>query len=166
MNVLFLCTGNSARSILAEVLLNDLGRGRFRAFSAGSHPTGQVNPAAIHKLAAEGHNTAGLESKSWDRFSGVDALDVDLVITVCDSAAGEACPLWNGAPVTAHWGIPDPAYVDDVEAREAAFDIAYTRLRRRIEALVRLEPAFRADELQQALQEIHEQARAADIANA
>ena len=131
INVLVLCTGNSARSILGEVLINELGRGRLRAWSAGSHPVGQVNPGALQKLAGEGHETAGLSSKSWDQFSGADAPPVDIVITVCDNAAGEACPLWNGAPVTVHWGIPDPAADGD-------FDAAYTRLRRRVEAMLAL----------------------------
>ena len=164
-NVLFLCTGNSARSILAEVLLNELGGGRFRAFSAGSHPTGQVNPGAIRKLAAEGHSTDGLESKSWDRFSGPDAPDIHLVITVCDNAAGETCPIWNGAPVTAHWGIPDPAYFDDEEAREAAFDLAYTRLRRRIEGLIELPGDLQEAAIRVALGQIHDDAKDADVAS-
>jgi len=166
MNVLFLCTGNSARSILAEVLLNELGQGAYKAYSAGSHPTGQVNPGALEKLAAEGHSIAGLRSKSWDRFSGKDAPDIDIVITVCDNAAGESCPVWNGGPITVHWGIPDPAYFDDAEARQAAFDIAYARLRRRIEGLLSLPADLATDELRQALQAVHERAREADIANA
>ena len=131
INVLVLCTGNSARSILGEVLINELGRGAFRAFSAGSQPVGAVNPGAIEKLEREGHSTDGLASKSWDQFSGPDAPEIDIVITVCDNAAGESCPLWNGAPVTVHWGIPDPAADGD-------FDAAYSRLRRRIESMVRL----------------------------
>lgn len=130
-NVLVLCTGNSARSILAEVLLNELGAGEVRAFSAGSHPVGRVNPGAIDKLTREGHPVAGLESKSWDRFSKDDAPALHLVITVCDNAAAESCPIWNGAPVTVHWGIPDPAADGD-------FDSAYARLRSRIQALLLL----------------------------
>lgn len=130
--VLFLCTGNSARSILAEVLMNDLGRGAFRAWSAGSHPTGVVNPGALDKLAREGHSTEGLASKSWDVFSGDDAPAFDLVITVCDNAAGEVCPVWNGSPVRLHWGVADPAAVEDVAERRAAFDRAYEELRARI----------------------------------
>ena len=164
-NVLFLCTGNSARSVLAEVLLNDLGEGRYRAYSAGSHPTGTVNPGAIRKLAAKGHSTAGLSSISWDTFSGADAPDIDVVITVCDNAAGESCPVWNGSPVTAHWGIPDPAYFDDEEARDAAFDLAYTRLRWRIEDLLELPEELTGDPLQQALQTVHDNARSRDVAD-
>jgi len=109
VNILVLCTGNSCRSILAEVLFNELGLGRVTAYSAGSHPAGAVNPGAIAKLQQEGHAASGLESKSWDRFSGSNAPVIDIVITVCDSAAGESCPIWNGAPVTVHWGIHDPA---------------------------------------------------------
>jgi len=130
-NILVLCTGNSARSILAEVLFNELGEGRLRAFSAGSQPVGQVNPGAIDKLTAQGHPVAGLASKSWDQFSGDEAPALDLVVTVCDNAAGESCPIWSGAPVTVHWGIPDPAADGD-------FDSAYARLRTRIEAMLEL----------------------------
>ena len=162
-NVLFLCTGNSARSVLAEVLLNELGEGEFRAFSAGSKPTGTVNPGAIRKLNREGHSTEGLTSKSWDVFSGADAPEIDIVITVCDNAAGESCPVWNGAPVTAHWGIPDPAYFDDEEARDAAFDLAYTRLRWRIEKLLALPADLSAVETGAALQRAHDEARAMDV---
>jgi arsenate reductase len=152
-SVLVLCTGNSARSILGEVLINELGSGRLRAFSAGSRPVGQVNPGAIRKLEQEGHPTAGLESKSWDRFSGPDAPAIDIVITVCDNAAGETCPLWNGAPVTVHWGIPDPAADGD-------FDAAYLRLRRRVEAMLELPlDELAASALQDALARIHDQQR-------
>jgi arsenate reductase len=148
-NVLVLCTGNSARSILGEVLINELGAGRFHAYSAGSHPVGKVNPGAIAKLAAVGHATDGLASKSWDEFSGPGAPDIDIVITVCDNAAGEACPLWNGAPLTAHWGLPDPAADGD-------FDAAYERLRRRVAALVGLPvESMNTAELQAALDDIH-----------
>jgi arsenate reductase len=149
-NVLVLCTGNSARSILGEVLINELGGNAFRAFSAGSHPVGQVNPGAIEKLQAEGHSVAGLSSKSWDQFSGADAPPIDIVITVCDNAAGESCPLWNGAPVTVHWGIPDPAADGD-------FDSAYSRLRARVEAMVALPvAAMTTAERRAALGRIHE----------
>lgn len=148
-NVLVLCTGNSARSILGEVLINELGSGRFRAYSAGSQPTGAVNPGAIEKLEREGHSVAGLESKSWDRFSGDGAPEIDLVITVCDNAAGESCPLWIGAPVTVHWGIPDPASDND-------FDAAYRRLRFRVEAMLELPiEGMDADELSAALGQVH-----------
>ena len=164
-NVLFLCTGNSARSVLAEVLLNELGRGSYQAYSAGSKPTGTVNPGAIRKLAEKGHSTDGLSSKSWDVFSGAAAAPIDIVITVCDNAAGESCPIWNGSPVTVHWGIPDPAYFDDEEARDAAFDLAYTRLRWRIEKLLALPADLGAGELQAALEKAHDEARAADVAN-
>ncbi len=135
-NVLFLCTGNSARSILGEVLMNDLGRGAFRAYSAGSHPTGKVNPGAIEKLSRAGHSTEGLSSDSWDKYTGESAPAFDLVITVCDNAAGETCPVWNGSPVTLHWGLPDPAAFEDEEERRAAFDFAYDELRSRIESFL------------------------------
>ena len=149
MNILVLCTGNSARSILGEVLINELGGNRLRAFSAGSHPVGQVNPGALQKLQREGHSIEGLESKSWDRFSGAGAPVIDIVITVCDNAAGESCPIWNGAPITVHWGIPDPAADGD-------FDAAYSRLRSRVEALLAL-PTNEMDETQllTELQRIH-----------
>ena len=149
INVLVLCTGNSARSILGEVLINELGAGRLRAFSAGSQPVGRVNPGALEKLEREGHAIVGLESKSWDRFSGSDAPEIDIVITVCDNAAGETCPLWNGAAVTVHWGIPDPAADGD-------FDAAYERLRTRIDAMLAL-PLEQLDaaERRDALTRIH-----------
>lgn len=149
-NVLVLCTGNSARSILGEVLINELGGNAFKAFSAGSHPVGQVNPGAIEKLQAEGHSVDGLASKSWDQFSGAGAPPIDIVITVCDNAAGESCPRWNGAPVTVHWGIPDPAADGD-------FDSAYSRLRARVEAMVALPvAAMTTAEQRAALGRIHE----------
>ncbi len=149
MNVLVLCTGNSARSILGEVLVNDIGGPSLRAFSAGSQPVGKVNPGALAKLESEGHSTDGLESKSWDRFSGPGAPTIDIVITVCDNAAGESCPVWNGAPVTVHWGIPDPAADGD-------FDAAYARLRDRIEAMIELSlQSLSADELREQLAAIH-----------
>ena len=145
LNVLFLCTGNSARSILAESTLNALGRGRFRAFSAGSHPGGTVNPLALELLARNGFTTAGARSKSWDEFAGADTPAMDLIITVCDSAAGEVCPVWPGHPLSAHWGVPDPAAVEgSIEAKRGAFVDAFTALKRRIELLVAL-PADRLD---------------------
>ena len=136
------------------MLLNELGGGRYRAYSAGSQPAGRVNPGAIDKLRREGHSTEGLESKSWDAFSGADAVPFDLVITVCDNAAGESCPIWNGTPLTVHWGIPDPAAItaDEAAVRDA-FDRAYDRLRARIESLVELHELDA-----KSLQAIHERA--------
>jgi len=150
-NVLFLCTGNSARSILAEVLLNVRGQGRFRAFSAGSHPTGQVNPYAIDLLQRNGFPTAGLRSKSWTEFATPDAPPLHFVFTVCDSAAGEVCPVWPGQPMTAHWGIEDPAAAcgSEEEIRRAFFR-AYQQLERRISLFLAL-PIEKLDRL--ALQE-------------
>lgn len=136
-NVLFLCTGNSARSILAECLLNRLGQGRLRAFSAGSRPVGRVNPFAIELLKEKGIAVDGLRSKSWDEFSGPDAPNMDFIFTVCGNAAGEVCPVWPGRPATAHWGIADPAGADD-EAKRAAFRQAYERLHARIAHFVAL----------------------------
>ena len=132
-SVLFLCTGNSARSILAESILNRVGEGRFRGYSAGSHPKGEVHPLAIDLLNSVGMPINGLRSKSWDEFTRPGAPEMDFVITVCDNAAGEVCPIWPGSPVTAHWGIPDPAAVEGDEAtRKNAFREAYRRLDRRI----------------------------------
>jgi arsenate reductase len=138
-NVLFLCTGNSARSILAEVLLNHLGKGEWRGWSAGSNPVGRVNPQALALLTARGHDIAGLSSKRWDVFAGPDAPPMDLVITVCDSAAGEACPAWPGHPLTSHWGMPDPAAAaGDDAAIAAAFADTYAKLEERLSALTAL----------------------------
>ena len=130
-NVLFLCTGNSARSILAEAILNQQGAGRFRAFSAGSYPKGEVHPAAVSLLEELDYDTAEFRSKSWDEFAGPDAPPLDFVFTVCDNAAGEVCPVWPGQPMTAHWGIEDPAAVDGA-GQEQAFWNAYQQLQRRI----------------------------------
>ena len=138
-NVLFLCTGNSARSILAECILNREGKGRFRAFSAGSHPKGQVHPFAIDLLKKMNHPTAGLRSKSWDEFAAPDAPKLDFVFTVCDTAANEVCPIWPGQPMTAHWGIPDPAAAEGTDAeRHLAFADACRMLNNRISVFTSL----------------------------
>jgi protein-tyrosine-phosphatase len=132
-NVLFLCTGNSARSILAESILNRLGAGRFQAFSAGSHPKGAVHPLALELLAKLGYPTKNLRSKSWDEFAGWGAPPLDFVFTVCDDAAGEVCPVWPGQPMTAHWGLPDPAAVEGSPAEQhLAFAETYRLLNNRI----------------------------------
>jgi len=138
-NVLFLCTGNSARSILAECLANRLGEGRIRAWSAGSHPKGAVHPLALEILRKYGYDTSGLRSKSWDEFAGQGAPHFDVIVTVCDQAAAEACPVWPGHPVQAHWSIPDPAAVEgEPYERRWAFERAYQDLERRIKAFARL----------------------------
>jgi arsenate reductase (thioredoxin) len=138
-NVLFLCTGNSARSILAECILNREGKGRFRAFSAGSHPKGQVHPFAIDLLKKLNHSTAGLRSKDWEEFAAPGAPAMDFVFTVCDNAANEVCPVWPGQPMTAHWGLPDPAAVEGTEAeRHLAFADAYRMLLNRISVFTSL----------------------------
>ena len=138
-NVLFLCTGNSARSILAEAILNRFGDGKFRAFSAGSHPNGKVNPHALELLKRLGIETAGLRSKPWDEFSGPGAPELDFVFTVCDNAAGEVCPVWPGQPMTAHWGVPDPAAAQGDEVKRLrAFEDAAITLKRRIELMLAL----------------------------
>lgn len=139
VNVLFLCTGNSARSILAEALLDHLGRGRFKGYSAGSFPKGAVNPLSLDVLRKVGLPVEGLRSKSWDEFARPGAPAMDLVITVCDQAAGETCPVWPGQPVTAHWGMPDPAAADGPYAqRLAAFERTLTGLEARIRLLTAL----------------------------
>ena len=147
MNVLFLCTGNSARSILAEAYLNMAGKGRFRAWSAGSKPGGQVNPFALELLQKNRVSTEGVRSKSWDEFAAPDAPHMDIVITVCDSAANEVCPFWPGQPLTAHWGVPDPAAVEgsDDEKRKA-FMAAFSVLSARINLLMNL-PVDKLDRL-------------------
>ena len=137
LNVLFLCTGNSARSILAEGYLNAAGAGRFKAWSAGSRPGGTVNPFALELLAKRGIATEGMRSKSWDEFAAPGAPALDLVFTVCDSAAAEECPYWPGQPVTAHWGVPDPAAVQGSdEDKRRAFLAAFTTLSARINLLL------------------------------
>jgi arsenate reductase (thioredoxin) len=144
-NALFICTGNSARSILAEGLLNGLGQGRFRAYSAGSQPKGQVHPLAIATLEHLDMPAQGYRSKSWDEFTHPDAPRFDFIFTVCDNAAGEACPLWPGKPMSAHWGVPDPAAVEgNDEVRRKAFQGAALTLKRRIELFLAL-PLERLD---------------------
>ena len=155
-NVLFVCTGNSARSVLAEGLLNHLSAGRFKAYSAGSQPVGRVNPFALAALQALGISDAGFRSKSWDEFAAPGAPVLSFVFTVCDSAAGESCPFWPGQPMTAHWGLPDPAAVqgsDDDKAR--AFMATALALKRRIELMLALPmPALDALATRQVLQDI------------
>jgi arsenate reductase len=137
--VLFLCTGNSARSIIAEALLNQLGHGRFKAYSAGSFPKGEINPHAIPIVKSLGFDASAFRSKSWDEFAGPDAAPLDFVFTVCDNAAGEVCPIWPGQPITAHWGIPDPAAASGTEAEiGAAFAEATRQLRSRISLFLEL----------------------------
>ena len=146
-NVLFLCTGNSARSILAEAYLNAAAQGRFKAFSAGSHPAGRVNPFALELLAKNRIDTSSLRSKNWDEFARPGASELDFVFTVCDNAAGEVCPIWPGQPISAHWGVNDPAAVEgtDAEKRKAYFR-AYTELTTRINLFVSL-PLDKLDRL-------------------
>lgn len=142
LNVLFLCTHNSARSVLAEAILRHDGGDRFQAFSAGSMPSGQVNPLALETLRELGYPTDGIHSKSWDAFEVADAPVMDIVITVCDNAAGEVCPIWPGQPVTAHWGIEDPSGVEGTDLeRKRAFATAFRYLKNRITALIALPPA-------------------------
>jgi arsenate reductase len=138
-NVLFVCTGNSARSILAESLMNHLGQGRFQAFSAGSHPTGEVNPLALRTLERLHLPTEGYRSKNWDEFAQPDSPALDFVFTVCDKDAGEVCPVWPGQPMTAHWGLPDPAAATDTDAvKLQAFNDTAVALKRRIELMLSL----------------------------
>lgn len=138
-NVLFICTGNSARSILAEALLNQMGKGRFKAYSAGSHPKGLVHPLALKELQHLRVPTDGLRSKSWDEFAGPGAPKMDFVFTVCDQAAGEVCPLWPGQPITAHWGMSDPAAVQGGgDATERAFRDAAVTMKRRLDLMLAL----------------------------
>lgn len=154
LNVLFLCTGNSCRSIMAEGLLNHYGQGKFRAFSAGSFPTGKVHPASLATLARHGMKALGYESKSWDIFKNL--VELNIVITVCDNAAGEQCPMFPGDPIKAHWGVPDPAHFQGTQAEiEAEFDRVFGILERRIKALVAL-PVIDGGELRRKLNEIGE----------
>jgi len=138
-NILVLCTGNSARSILGEALFNTLGAGRFKAYSAGSHPAGRVNPFAIEQVLALGYPIEELRSKSWDEFAQPDSPQMDFIVTVCDKAAGEMCPLWPGQPVTAHWGFPDPAAVEGTdEVKRAAFASTLRQIRNRVQLFLSL----------------------------
>jgi arsenate reductase (thioredoxin) len=138
-NILVLCTGNSARSILAEALFNTLGAGRFKAYSAGSHPTGRVNPFALEQLRGLGYPIEELRSKSWDEFAQPGSPQLDFIVTVCDNAAGEVCPLWPGKPVTAHWGFPDPAAVEGSdEQKRAAFAETLQQIRNRVQMFLSL----------------------------
>lgn len=156
-DVLVLCTGNSARSILGEMLFNDLGRGRIKAWSAGSKPAGQVNPVAIETLQRHGVPCEGARSKSWDEFATPDAPRIDFIFTVCGNAAQETCPVWPGHPTTAHWGIPDPAHVEPIEARREAFEEAYQSLKRRIEAFLALPlETMQREQIVAAVRRIHE----------
>lgn len=139
LNVLFLCTGNSARSILAEAILNRLGAGKFRGYSAGSHPAGEVNPLALHLLRKASYDVSKLRSKSWDEFAAPGAPKLDFVFTVCDDAANEICPIWPGQPMSAHWGLPDPVKAQGTEAeRNLAFADTMRMLTQRIDIFVNL----------------------------
>ena len=158
--VLVLCTGNSARSILGEALFNHLGQGRIRAYSAGSRPSGRVNPVALETLEKHGVPLpAEVRSKSWDEFAAPGAPRLDYIFTVCASAAGETCPIWPGHPTTAHWGIADPAHVEPMEARREAFEVAYQALEKRIKAFLALDLAtMSAKDVAAAARLIHEAA--------
>lgn len=156
INILVLCTGNSARSILGEMLFNHLGKGRVKAWSAGSQPAGQVNPVALETLQKHGIPCDGARSKSWDEFADPDAPRFDFIFTVCSNAAKEVCPVWPGHPTTAHWGIDDPAYVEPIEARREAFEKAYQELRARVEAFLALPlEGMSPDEANFAARQIH-----------
>ncbi len=167
-NILVLCTGNSARSILGEAIINRLGEGRFRGFSAGSFPKGAVHPGALRLLARHGYPTEGLRSKSWDEFAAPGGQPIDVVITVCDNAAGEICPIWPGHPVKVHWGLADPAAAEGDDATiDAAFETAHAALSRRVAKLI--EPPVGADDastsaIRRRLQAIHDDMVEADSA--
>lgn len=156
LNILILCTGNSARSILAEALINKYGGKRFKGFSAGSHPVGKVNPVAIALLDTYGHPVDGLRSKSWDEFTSADAPIMDAIITVCDNAAGETCPVWPGNPAKAHWGMEDPAaFKGKFHEKMTVFEMVYRELERHIERLMDLPPdKLTPSQLQNSLEEI------------
>ena len=160
INVLVLCTGNSARSILGEALFNHLGVGRVRAYSAGSQPSGRVNPVALETLEKHGVPLpSDVRSKSWDEFAAPGAPQIDYIFTVCASAAGETCPIWPGHPMTAHWGIADPAHIEPMEARREAFEVAYQALEKRIKAFLALVLAtMSAKDVAAAARLIHEAA--------
>ena len=160
INVLVLCTGNSARSILGEALFNHLGAGRVRAYSAGSQPSGRVNPVALETLEKHGVPLpSDVRSKSWDEFAAPGAPQIDYIFTVCASAAGETCPIWPGHPMTAHWGIADPAHIEPMEARREAFEVAYQALEKRITAFLALDLAtMSAKDVAAAARLIHEAA--------
>ena len=164
INVLVLCTGNSARSILGEALFNHLGRGRVRAFSAGSKPAGQINPVVLETLAKRGVPLPpDARSKSWDEFAVPGAPKLDYIFTVCASAAGETCPIWPGHPTTAHWGIADPAHVEPMEARREAFEVAYQALEKRIKAFLALDlESMSTKDVATAARLIHEAVGAAE----
>ncbi len=160
-NVLVLCTGNSARSILGEALFNHLGQGRIRAYSAGSQPSGKVNPVALETLDKHGVTQPEARSKSWDEFAAPGAPEIDYIFTVCASAAGETCPVWIGHPTTAHWGIPDPAHIEPMSERVEAFEVAYAQLERRIKAFLALPlETMSAADIKAAAKRIHEEAAA------
>ena len=161
INVLILCTGNSARSILGEALFNHLGKGRVRAFSAGSKPSGQVNPVALETLEKHGVPVpSDARSKSWDEFAAPGAPKLDYIFTVCGGAGAEACPIWPGHPTTAHWGIDDPAYVEPMAARRAAFEVAYAALEKRIKAFLALDlEAMPRQDIVAAARLLHESCR-------
>lgn len=158
-NVLVLCTGNSARSILGEMLFNHLGKGRVTAYSAGSKPGGVVNPVALETLTKHGVPCEGTRSKSWDEFAQPGAPQIDFIFTVCANAAAEPCPIWPGHPTTAHWGIPDPAHVEPMAARREAFEFAYQSLKQRIEAFLALPlETMNPTDIRAAARAIHEEA--------
>ena len=157
-NVLVLCTGNSARSILGEMLFKHLGRGRVQAYSAGSRPAGAVNPVALETLRGHGIPCEGARSKSWDEFAQAGAPRIDFIFTVCGNAASEPCPVWPGHPTTAHWAIPDPAHVEPMEARRAAFEQAYASLHSRISAFLALPlESLSREDIVAAARRIHEE---------
>ncbi|MEM6627131.1 MAG: arsenate reductase ArsC [Pseudomonadota bacterium] len=157
INVLVLCTGNSARSMLGEALVNMLGGGRFKGFSAGSTPRGEPHLMTVVLLREKGYDVASLRSKSWDEYAGSDAPDMHVIVTVCDNAANEVCPVWPGHPVQAHWGLPDPAAIEG-EGQRAAFDRAFEALKARVEKLVELPLAnMDAADRQAAVQRVHDE---------